>query len=725
MRMKNRQSDQRSTLVRHLYLQTVSAGQAGIGEIGLSDNGPRLILPTSDGARKMPTIAVNPAYFRVLGIRPARGRLFDAGDTTQPGRPALLSYAAWQQQFGGEEQIVGRQVPIGSMTFDIIGILPPGFLFPHPWTEKPELITLMEPVPAGARGGTFYPIVRLQPGVTVEQAQAAIQSMVAPLMKEDPNVLPVLDDVRQVIYPVGRPLMCFLLAAAVFVLLIGCANLSIMLLARTRRNEREMGVRAALGASRVQLVRPVFFEAALLSLAGVGPAVLGTSLVFETLLRQVPRLAYGNAPVGINLRVILFTLGLSLLSGFLFSVVPAWRAAQVDAQKLILGQRTAGRGHRGRLGRPMVLLQTALALTLVFGAILATQAFLSVLRMPLGFTPKNILTIDIRATGESGVDRQAFYIRVLEMLARRPDITAVGAAGSVPLDGIGPDDAVLDPQTKKPLAGIICVLPGYFETLRIPLLQGRSLNWEDVRGNADAAVLGEATARKLFPGQNPLGQKISDHSGRQFTVVGVVGDVRKSMDRESEPPVYIIPGEATRSLTLMARTGVRLDRLPVELKREIGALNPNMPIKVEWYSDSIRDLTAYRNPRFQTLVLGSFAGLALLLTGLGIFGVVSFSIVARTHEMAVRLALGATPRSLANKAVTQTLLPVTIGLVVGYILIRWSTRFASSQLVGIDVHSPAMLLSAMIVVVTIAMLAAYLSARRVWRVDPITVLRME
>ncbi len=586
----------------------------------------------------------------------------------------------------------------------------------------------MAPVAHGAAGGTFHPIIRLKPSVTPEQAQAEIETLVAPLATRNArmtSLTPVLNDIRSVLYPTGRPIMTFLLAAAILVLLIGCANLAIMLLARSKKNEHEIGVRTALGASRTRLVRPVIFEAVLLSLAGALLAVLVTVLTFKVLIRQVPPIAYGNSPVGVDLRVVMFTLGLGLFAGLMFSVVPAWRSTQLDAQALIQGRHQQRVGRRGRLDRSMITIQVALALALIFSAVIAGRAFLSVLRVPLGFTSENVITIRVNSGGQTGSGRQAFYARAIERLSQRGDVISSGAAGSLPLDGSAPDEGARVAGSSEMAAGIVHVLPGYIETIGIPLVRGRLLNGDDIRSGSGVAVISESAARKLFPDRDPLGAIFTNGRDRQFIVVGVVADVRKSLERESTPPVYVIPGEATRLLTLVVRMRTRQEMVLAAIRREISALAPGAPVTAEWWTNSISALTAYRNPRFQTLVLGTFAGLALALTALGIFGVVAFSVATRTHEMGIRLALGASPRSLVELMVKQTLAPVAGGILIGLVVTRWASRLAEAQLFQVETRDPVTLTIAVLTVVAVALLAAYVPARRASRVDPMVVLRAE
>jgi putative ABC transport system permease protein len=421
----------------------------------------------------------------------------------------------------------------------------------------------------------------------------------------------------------------------------------------------------------------------------------------------------------------MFTLGLGLLACLLCSIVPAWRLTRLDAQALLQGNLQRGIGRRGRFGRSMISFQVALALVLVFGAVIAGRAFLSVLRVPLGFTPENVITIRVNPGGQIGPERQAFYIRAVERLAQRGDVISVGAAGSLPLDGSAPDEGARVAGSGEVAAGIVHVLPGYFEAINVPLVRGRLLNWDDVRGGASMAVISESAARRLFSGRDPIGASFTNGRDRQFIVAGVVADVRASMEREPLPATYVIPGQAARLLTLVVRARTRQEAALAAIRREISALAPGAPVTAEWWTNSISALTAYRNPRFQTLVLGAFAALALGLTALGIFGVVAFSVAARTHEMGVRLALGASPRSLVELMVKQTLAPVAGGVLIGLVATRWASRLAEAQLFQVETRDPATLGLTVLTVVAVALLAAYVPARRASRVDPMVVLRAE
>lgn len=724
--MRQPSTGRRFTMVPHEHIQAIDGRHGGLSEVGLIVDGPRVVVTTADGAESVPTLAVSANYFDVLGVRPARGRLFDARDAAEPGRSAVLSHSAWQQRFGGDDQIIGRSVKVGSSSFDVVGVLPPKFFFPvNVHATAPEIVTVTPTVPRGAKGGVFYPAVRLEPGITRERAQTELDALMAPLAARGVSNLaatPVLDEVRASIFPSGQPIMWFLLAGAMFLLLLACANLANLLLARSQRREQETAVRAALGASTARLVRPIVLEALIVGLAAAALALLVTNSTFEALARQVPRMVYRNVPIGVDLRIVGFSVGLSLLGGLIFSVIPAWRSAALDVRARIQGVNRSGSLRHRRFGRPMVAVQVALAIVLVFGAVITTRAFVSVLRVPLGFAPENVIAIHV--TPRRGTSQRDFYARAIETLVRRSDVISAGAGGSIPLYGAAPDEPAFKAGSRNRIAGIVQVLPGYFETLGIRLARGRLPNWTDVRTGVDVAVVAESTARLLFPGRDPLGETFDNSSGRRFIVIGVVSDFRQSLEPQQIPFVYVLGNTAAPLYTIVVRTRDRQDVLLKEIRREVAALVPGV-LTATWWSESIEGLAAYRNPRFQTIVLGTFAAFALGLTGLGVFGVVSFLVAMRTKEMAIRMAMGATPESLITFVLRQAFTPIAVGIMMGLLATHWARGLAEVQLFKVETRDPAMLVAAVLTVVLATLAAAYLPARRAGRVDPVQALRAE
>lgn len=714
----------RSRAVRADYLRTLNDAGLGFGEVGL--RGPTYFTyqAAADRIEHVETLAVTPAYFRVLGVRAARGRLFQESDTAEPGRTAVLTYEAWHRRFGGDERIIGRAVTLGSEARVVIGVLPRGFILPttslrflYSSTGRPEFITVTPPWRAARFDET---VVRLEPGVTAAQMQAAIDTLVAPLRAgRDDRV--VLESPRAVLFPSGRGVMQLLVAAAGFVLLIGCANLANMLLARTRRREREIALHVALGATRLRVIRPIICETLLVGSAAALLAAAATALTFDLMLRQVPPVAYGNVTVSFDLRVAVFAMTLGILAGLGFAVLPAWWSAGLAVRARVHGRGSDRRTQRG-FGT-MITAQVALAIVLVFGAAIAGRAFMSVLLIPLGFSPDRLIVLNARPIGVNPNMRD-FYARAVDTLSERADVLAASAGASIPPDGFGASERV-DPSGSRRPVDVLYVLPGYFETLGIPLVRGRLLTRDDVAGG-DVAVVSESAAAALFPDGNVLGATFPTAAKRQFTVVGIVGDVQRSLSRHLAPPAYALPPPDTnRGMTIVAR--VRSDGGPTldDIRREIAALTPGAPVAAERWSAAVADQAGYRNPRFQALVLTSFGVLGLTLTALGIFGAVSSVVGVRTKEMGVRLALGAQPRALVRLVVREALTPVALGVLLGFAATRWLRDVAEAQLVVVNARDPLTLVAVVVTVGAAALIAAYLPARRVTRVDPIDALRAE
>jgi putative ABC transport system permease protein len=715
----------RSPAVRAEYLRALDDFGHGFGEVGLRGPTAFTYHSVGDQTEHVETLAVTPAYFRVLGVRAARGRLFEESDTEAPERSAVLTYESWQKRFGGDESLIGRAVTLGGEARVVIGVLPRGFILPTTSlrflyfpTGRPEFITVTPPWSAARFDEA---VVRLEPGATAAQTQANIDNLVRPLRAGNDDRV-VLERPRAVLFPSGRGVMQLLVAAAAFVLLIGCANLANMLLARTRRREREIGLHVALGATPLRVIRPIVFETLIVGIAAALLAVSVTALTFDLLLRQVPPVAYGNVTISFDFRVAAFAMMLGVVAGLLFAVLPAWWSARHDARALVHGRLSQGSGRRG-FG-PMITAQVALAIVLVFGATITGRAFISVLLIPLGFSPDRLIVLNARPLG-ANPKMSGFYARAVDTLSRRADVLAASAGASIPPDGFRAPEQV-DPSGggQRPV-DVIHVLPGYFETLGIPLIRGRLLTREDI-GGGDVAVVSQSAAAALFPAGNVLGETFRTGAKRQFTVVGIVGDVRRSVSRQLAPPTYALPPRDTnRGMTLVARVRDVDERTLNHIRREIAALTPGAPVVAQWWSAAVGDQAGYRNPRFQTLVLTTFAALGLALTALGIFGAVTFAVAERTREMGVRLALGAQPRLLVRLVTRQALTPVAIGIMVGLVATRWLAQVGESQLIGVDARDPLMLAAVVFTVGAAAWLAAYVPARHVTRVDPIDALRAE
>jgi len=668
----------------------------------------------------MSVVAAAPGYFEVLGIRPERGRLFADGDIA--GRAALLSHATWRSRFGADETVVGDTVTIGEQSVDVVGVLPRGFFLPAlMYATDPDLVVLGDPAQSG-----FHPIVRLEPDVTPERAQARIDALTAPLAAvalSRESLGPGLMPVRDLIYPTREPLLRLLLACAVLVLLAGCAQITNMLLARSLARVGETGVRAALGAGRIRVVRPLVFEAILLGLGAALAAVVVTWLAFDLLLPYVPPGVYRTAPVGMSLRVAIFGLAMGVTAGLLFGVLPAWRAARLDPLAVIQRRRSGG---RSRLGGPMVAVQVALSIVLVFGSIVSVRALLSVLRTPLGFDAGNVVVASVLPRGLEGTALRQFYVRAVEEIARHADVVSAGAVASLPFSGEAAVEGIANPDG-SPLVGLNHVTPGYFETARIPLVAGRFPNGADLAGGETVSVLSESASRALFGAEDPIGRTYGDEQA-SFRVVGVVPDIVRTLDSRGffgYPWAYVVPDQTARYFRLVVRTRTHSAAVLRSVEREVQRIAGAWPVTAEWWEDRVHAEAAFRNPRFQAFVLVGFAGLALALTGLGVAGVAAFLVAARSREMGIRLALGCRARALTALTIRQTLLPVLAGIALGLLATPALGGLAESQFFALEAPGAGTLLLTVAIALVPAVVAAWLQARRAGRIDPVSVLRAE
>jgi predicted permease len=726
LRMIDKHTGQRYTRIAGDLMEAINSHHSSVSPVAMAGAGPRIVVDGPAGAEVVSSAGVTENYFRLLGVRPAHGRVFGAGDALAPQRPAMLSHTAWRTRFGGDPEVVGRALTIGGLTLDIVGVLPPDFVFPSTFVRRPDVVTVLPLTALG--GGAFHPVVRLEPGVTALHAQAEMDTLIVPRTRrpgrtEDVSI--VLDDVRSVIYPVARSVMLLLVAAAALVLLIGSANLANMLLTRTTRQERESGVRAALGAGRLRLVRPVLFESLIVGLFGAFLALFAGWATFDLLLPHVPRLAYGSAPVGVDGRIAVLALGLGLLAGFCFAIMPAWKSARVDPQALLNSRHRLP--ARGWLKHPLIALQVAASIVLVFGAVVAARAFVALLNVPLGFEPANVVTVSVWPL-DRGKNLQDFYIAALKSLRARPDVIAAGAAGSMPLDGQAPDQGMGMPDGTPGPVGLVHVLPGYFDAAGIRLVRGRMLDWNDVRANSGAALLSQSAAAAAFQGTDGLGRTFTNTRGRSFTVVGIVSDVLKSHGSGGDrPPGYIIPGPDARAMTLVVRmkAGVRGNDVLLDLRRQIAPMAPSTPVLAEWWAERIAALSDYRNPRFQTIVLSGFGLLAMALLAIGVYGVIAFLVASRTREIGIRIAIGAEPAALIRHMIRQSIAPALLGVTAGLAATRWMATLAQAQLFDVETSDPVTLAATALTVLTATMLAAYVPARHAARVDPVIALRAD
>jgi predicted permease len=729
VRNLDRQTGRRSPGIPFEIVEALQQRHSGIEGVALRSPTIMSIHAGPDGAEFVERLSAAQDYFRVLGVRPALGRVFEAGDIGSAA--AMLTYESWQTRLGGNEGIVGRELDLGGDPHVIVGILPPRFIFPSEsqmfyasTTGRAEWVNVSRPRRPGSPLPATDTVVRLKPGVTRDQAQAELDVLaesIAARQPQAPSRQILLEDVRSVLFPTGRDVLQLLLIAAGLVLLIGCANLANLLLARMHRRERELAVHAALGASPMRLVRPVVFETLLVGSAAALVALVVSVLTFDALQREVPPVAYGRAFIGVDVRVVIFTLALGLTSGVVLAASAAWRVLRVPALSVLIGSYRQRRRTRV-LGRPMIALQVGVSIVLVVGAISAARRFVGVLDDPLGFNPDNLIAFNVSPGRLEGRELHEFLERAVATVEQQPDVISAGAGRSRPFDRISPrpaEAAIVSGQEVP----VVPVLPGYLETLGVRLTQGRLPRRVDVEGDLEPAILTASAARMLAPDVSIVGATVPLKTGGSARVIGVIDDVMRNVD-SAGPAVYLVP-RTLEGRTILARTRARSVRTLTAIRRAVVAVAaPSDPVQAAWVIDAI-NAQSRRDPRFQTLLLSSFAVMGLGLAALGIFAMVAANVALRMRELGVRLAIGASPQRLLRFVLTDAFKPVAVGIVAGAAAAFLIARVVSSRIAGMEPASWDALALAIVTVLAAAVTAAYWPARRVSRVDPVLVLRAE
>lgn len=691
--------------------------------------------------------AVSAELFPLLGVRPALGRGF-THEEEKPGsdKVVILSHGLWRNTFGGEPSIVGRDILLGGEKYTVVGVMPEGFHFLEPYTRV-WVPLAQSPEDWANRGGHYLTVVgRLKQGVSVEQADADLKAVTARIAHDNPEeagdlrayVLPLRE---QVSGQVRRPLLILVVAVA-FVLLIACANVAGLLLARSAARRKEIAVRVALGASRARVVRQLLTESALLSAAGGVAGLLLTLWSFAFLRQLVPPSLAASAPLTVDGRALLFTLAVSLLTATLFGLAPALQASKAgpaDALKQGGGRgAVGGRGLRGAF----VIAEVALALVLLVGAALLIQSLQKLRGQYAMKEPEQVLTLRTVLPGnryQEHAQREAFYDAVLGRVRALPGVVSAGYTTAVPLawkggtSGFVVEGSVLDPKLGYD-AIHRQVTAGYLESLGLPLKAGRYFTETDGPQGQPVAVINEAMARIYFPNGDALGKrfKVGDPDSKRpwLTVVGVVGDIRQmGIEAPAKPEFYLSYKQVNfqpwfAPAHLVMRTSVEPTSLVSSVRREVYAVDPEQPIaNVQTMEEILGEESAQR--RVGMTLLAAFAGLALLLASLGIYGVLSFFVAQHTQEIGVRLALGARPRSILALVLGKGMRLALAGLGLGLCGALLLTRLIESQLFGVSASDPFTYAGLALLLAIVALLACYLPARKAMKVDPMVALRYE
>jgi putative ABC transport system permease protein len=686
-------------------------------------------------------------YLDAFGVKPALGRTFAPeegleGVNMEGGdRVVVLSHALWQRRFGADPAIINQTITLDNRNVTVIGVMPQQFSYP-PGVE----IWLPFRFPASPQSAFrsrqfpfLRPVARLKPGVTRAQAQAEVETIARRLQslypKTNANKSLFLTPLQERLVGNIRLTLLTLLGAVGCVLLIACSNVANLLLARASARGREIAVRSALGASRGRVARQLLTESLTLALlGGLGGMLLakwGVKLLMALSANYLPR----ADEVRINATVFGFTLAVALLTGLLFGIAPALQSARLDlTEALKEGGRGAGSGvRRHRTLNLLVVGEVAMAMVLLIGAGLLINSFIRLQQVNPGFDEKNLLTarIDLPNPYAQPEKKQQFFEQLQQRIAALPGVEAVGLVTELPLARQSADFKFKIEGRPEPLPGqdpnadIRAVNHDYFGAMRIPLLKGRYFTEADVRDNAKVVLISEELARLYFAGENPVGQRIlrgAPGTAPYEEIIGVVGDVRhRGLDSVLRQTIYS-PSLRLGFTNLVIRTTNDPVSLAAALRREVAAIDPNQPVAniktmERWVSESVAQ------PRFRTLLLGLFSGAALLLAMVGIYGVMSYAVSQRVHEMGVRMALGARAGDVLRLVIRQGMKLALAGVAIGLASAFALTRLIKDLLFGVQATDPVTFATIALLLMGVALAACYLPARRATKVDPIVALR--
>ena len=704
---------------------------------------------TGDGSEpeKLDGAGVTYNLFSVLGVKPILGRGF-LPEEDRPGgaHVAVISYGLWQRRFGGDRKLVGREILLNSEKHTVVGVMPPGFNFPvkddNLWTPSTYSSRTL-----ANRGSHFLLVTgRLLPGVSIAKANADLQVLAKRLGREYPVtnagierffVVPLQDTYTRE----TRRGLIVLFAAVACILLIACANIANLLLSRASARQREIAVRAAIGASRRRLLRQLLTESALLAIAGGALGILLATWCFTFLKNLIPEDLSQSVALTLDLRMLGFATVVSLASSFLFGLAPALQISKIDLNDVLKEGGRGSTGSRKKMFRNLLVIgEVALSLMLLVGSGLLLESFSNLRGLNPGFQSDHVLTVRIMVSGSKYREfarRSEFFAQVLERVRALAGVRVAGFTSALPLTWEGgtnsfvPENVVMRPDVTYD-ANDRVVTPGYFEAMRMPLRRGRMFDERDGPDALPVAIINETMARKFWPNQNPIGKRFQPSFGKDtpyFTVVGVIGDVRQmrlSMLPREEMyfPYWQAKNNWMKPRDLVIRTSGDPLSLARAVRRAVWSIDPQQPLSDIATLDNVLDREVAEK-RVQGMLLGSLAALALVLATIGIYGVLSYVVTERTQEIGVRVALGAAGTDIFRVVASQGLALTGIGILVGIAGSLVLTRLVSSLLFGVSATDPLTYLGAIAIFGIVAILACYVPARRAARVDPMVALRYE
>jgi putative ABC transport system permease protein len=709
---------------------------------------------TGDGEPELVRgLRVSTTMFSMLGVGPALGRDFQPGED-KPGTPpaVIISHGFWQRRFGASHDAIGQGITLGSESATIIGVMPPGFDFPPPIAfrgearpVKVELWTqLRYALEMNQRGAhNLSVLARLKDGIPLERAEADLQDVTQRLAKDFPETNAGWDAFlvplhEQVVGDVKTALL-ILPAAVGFVLLIACANVANLLLVRATGRQREMAIRAALGAGRLRLICQMLTESTLLSLLGGVLGLLLAAWALKLITALAPQNIYRLESANLDSRVVVFTLLVSLLTAVIFGLVPAWQTSRIN---LVAALKDGSAGASDSAGRHqfrnlLVVAEVALALLLLTGAGLLVRSFIRLQTVPTGFQPEHLtaMTINLpRASYPDRPQRLAFTERLMPRLAALPMMLSVAFSSSLPLDaglqgtGFKVEGQVVLPG-HEPHTHVSIVSPGYFQTMGTALLQGREFAASDTADKPGVVIINSYLAQRYFPGQTPIGKRVDMgfRTGTLLEIIGVAADQRPdTLQADLHPGMYLPYAQAPTGLPLILLFRSASDPATVAsaVRQQVRELDAQLPVYNVKTMNQVLD-TAVARPRFMTFLLVVFAAVAALLAAVGIYGVTSYTVAQNTREIGIRLALGAPPSHILKLVVGHGLLLVLSGVVVGTAGAFGLTRLMASLLYGVTATDPLTFIGVPALLIVVTLLACYLPARRATKVHPMVALRCE
>ncbi len=687
-------------------------------------------------------------FFSLLGVEPVIGRTFQSGDD-KPGnqRVTVLTYGMWQRRFGGDPGIVGQSLTLNGDSYTVVGVLPASFQFA---LRTADLWRPYQPTPNQLSRRFMHGsnvIGRLKPGVTVEQAQTDL-GVIAGRIEHDhkeshagTNIK--LVPLQETVVGQVRPILLVLLGAVGFVLLIACANVASLLLTRSLARQKEVAIRAALGASRWRVVRQLLTESVLLSLAGGAVGLLIAYWGIHGLVAVLPEAQLNALPFLKSLRldsgILAFSFGLSLITGMVFGLAPALQSSKLDLNEVLKeGGRSSAGSVRQRLRSALVMTEIALAVVLLVGAGLMMKSLLRLLQTNIGFNPDNVLTMTVVLPNGKydDVNRQlAFYDQLTERVESLPGVTGAGTVNILPLQPgnttrFNIEGDPVPPPGQEVEANIRVVDESYFQTLGVPFIAGRAFDERDKADAPGVVIIGKSVADRMFAGRDPVGRRLvyTSIQGTPDLIVGVVGDVKIGGLDDSIRPVLYYPFRQNAALgtNLVVRSDTDPTMLAGSIREATRGLEPDVAIfNVNRMADLIGNSPAAFMRRFPALLIGIFAGVALLLASIGIYGVVSYSVSQQTHHIGVRMALGAQASDILRMVLKQGLTLALAGMAVGVVAAFGLMRLLRSLLFEVQTTDVTTFGVVVGVLFLVALLACYLPARRATKVDPLVALRYE